>query len=67
VTPAELLAFLQEFYRETLDLFSARQNIARSVAGYDANNGYQQVIGRQEVHVQWLSVAIAALGGSAAD
>jgi hypothetical protein len=67
VTPAELLAFLQEFYRETLDLFSARQNIARSVAGYDANNGYQQVIGRQEVHLQWLSDAIAALGGTAAD
>jgi hypothetical protein len=67
VTPAELLAFLQEFYRETLDLFTARQNTARSVAAYDANNAYQQVLGRQEVHLQWLSDAIAALGGTTAD
>ena len=67
MTPAELLAFLQEFYRETSDLFTSRQNTARSVAGYDANNGYQQVIGRQEVHLRWLSDAIASLGGTAAD
>ena len=65
VSPAELLTFLQEFYRDALGLFDARQGIARSVAGYDANNGYQQVIGRQEVHLRWLSDAIAALGGTA--
>jgi hypothetical protein len=65
VTPAELLAFLQEFYRETLDLFNGRERIARSVAGYDANNGYQQVLGRQEVHLRWLSDAIVELGGTA--
>jgi hypothetical protein len=67
VTPAELLAFLQDFFRETLDLFHARQTIARSVAAYDANNGYQQVLGRQEVHLQWLADAIAALGGTPSD
>ncbi len=64
MTPAELLSFLQDFYRETLDLFNARQNIARSVAGYDANNAYQQVIGRQEVHLRWLADAITGLGGT---
>ena len=64
MTPAELLKFLQDFYRETLDLFNARQNIARSVAEYDANNAYQQVIGRQEVHLQWLADAITDLGGT---
>jgi hypothetical protein len=65
VTPAELLTLLQEFHRETLELFLARQANAQSVAAYDANNGYQQVIGRQEVHLQWLADAIAGLGGTA--
>ena len=64
VTPAELLTFLSDFYRETLDLFNTRQAVARSVTGYDANNAYQQVIGRQEVHLQWLADAIASLGGT---
>jgi hypothetical protein len=66
VTPAELATFLQEFYRETLDLFQARLANARSVTAYDANNGYQQVLGRQEVHLQWLADAIADLGGTVA-
>ena len=67
MTAAELLTFLDEFYRETLELFKARQTNAQSVAGYDANNGFQQVLGRQEVHLRWLADAIAALGGTAAD
>jgi hypothetical protein len=67
VSPAELQTFLNDFHRETLELFKARQTHAQSVAAYDANNGYQQVLGRQEVHLQWLRDAIAALGGSVAD
>ena len=67
MSPAELLTFLREFYRDTLDLFTARITIARSVAAYDANNGYQQVLGRQEVHLQWLADAIASLGDAAVD
>ena len=67
MSPAELLTFLNEFHRDTLELFKARQTNAQSVAAYDANNGYQQVLGRQEVHLQWLRDAIAALGGTAAD
>ena len=67
MTPVDLLAFLQEFYRETLELFKARQANAQSVASYDANNAYQQVLGRQEVHLQWLADALAALGGTPAD
>jgi len=67
VIPADLLTFLQGFYRETLDLFTARETIARSVANYDANNAYQQVLGRQDVHLQWIADAIAALGGTPAD
>ncbi len=67
MSPAELLAFLKDFHRETLELFKARQTNAQSVAAYDANNGFQQVLGRQEVHLQWLRDAIAALGATVAD
>jgi hypothetical protein len=67
VSPTELLTFLNDFYRDTLELFKARQTNAQSVAAYDANNGYQQILGRQEVHLQWVRDAIAALGGTAAD
>jgi hypothetical protein len=67
VTSGELLQFLNDFHRDTLELFKARQTHAQSVAAYDANNGYQQVLGRQEIHLQWITDAIAALGGTAAD
>jgi hypothetical protein len=67
VTAGELLQFLSEFHRDILELFKARQTHAQSVAAYDANNGYQQVIGRQEIHLQWVRDGIAALGGTAAD
>ena len=67
MSPAELLAFLEDFHRETLELFKARQTNAQSVAAYDANNGFQQVLGRQEAHLQWLRDAIAALGATVAD
>jgi hypothetical protein len=67
VNPAELLTLLQDFYRETLQLTLARQANARSVGAYDANNAYQQVLGRQDVHLRWLSDGITALGGSVGD
>ena len=67
VTPPELLALLQEFYRDTLQLMLARQANARSMAAYDANNAYQQVLGRQDVHVRWLADAIESLGGAVPD
>jgi hypothetical protein len=64
MTPAELLSLLGGSIA-TLDLFLTRQASAQLVSAYDANNAYQQVIGRQEVHLQWLADAIAALGGTA--
>ena len=67
MSPAELLTFLNDCYRDTLELFKARQTNAQSVAAYDANNGYQQILGRQEIHLLWLRDAIAGLGGTAAD
>jgi hypothetical protein len=64
VTPAELVSLLQGFYRETSELLLARQARARSVTSYEANNAYQQVLGRQDVHLRWLSDAITDLGGT---
>ena len=64
MTPVELGTFLQDFYRETLELVLARQANARSVGAYDANNAYQQVLGRQDVHLRWVADAIADLGGT---
>ena len=67
MTPPETLELLQDFYREVLQLTLARQANARSVQAYDANNAYQQVLGRQDVHLRWLSDAIASLDGSIGD
>lgn len=64
MTPAALAVLLSDFYREQLELMTVRQANARLVAGYDANNGYQQVLGRQEIHLQWVAGAISDLGGS---
>jgi hypothetical protein len=64
VNPKALVALLQNFHHDTLQLMLARQANARSVAVYDANNAYQQVLGRQDVHVRWIADAIEALGGS---
>jgi len=64
VTPSELLVLLRDFHRDTLQLMLARQANARSVEAYDANNAYQQVLGRQDMHIRWVADAIAALGGS---
>ena len=63
MTPPELISLLQDFYRDTLDLFQRRQANAELVSTYDGNNVYQQVISRQETHLRWVSDAIGDLGG----
>ena len=67
MTPAELITLLQDFYRQTSELLLLRQARARSVTSYEANNAYQQVLGRQDVHLRWLSDAIADLSGAIPD
>ncbi len=37
------------------------------MANYEANNTYQYVIAREDVHLQWLEAAIAELGATPAD
>lgn len=65
MTPAEVLSLLEAFHRDTLDLLQTHLANARSITDYDINNAYQQVLGRQEVHLRWLADAIEALGGAA--
>ncbi len=63
MTPGDLLGLLQQVHRETAELVRARQVAARGITDYNINNAYQQVLGRQDVHLRWLEDAIEALGG----
>lgn len=61
-----LLAVLQEFHRDKLTLRQRHVAVARLVSDYNANNTYQYVINREDVHLSWLEAAIAELGGEPA-
>lgn len=67
VKPAELLALLQECYRDRLRLMTDHQASARQVGQYHLNNTYQYVIAREETHLRWVADAIARLRGRAPD
>jgi hypothetical protein len=60
----DVLAVLQEFYREALARLLRHQAGARLIRQYDANNTYQYIINREETHLSWLGAAIVALGGT---
>ena len=62
-----LLAVLKEFHRDKLALRQRHVAVARQVSQYDANNTYQYVINREDVHLQWLEAAIDELGGTPDD
>ena len=62
-----LLAILKEFHRDKLALRQRHVAVARQVSQYDANNTYQYVINREDVHLQWLEAAIAELEGTPDD
>ncbi|HXE81143.1 MAG TPA: hypothetical protein VNK41_10355 [Vicinamibacterales bacterium] len=62
--PSELLALLQECYRERLRLMLRHQAVARHVAEFDFNNTYQYILAREETHLSWLRDAIEELGGT---
>ena len=59
--PTELVALLQECYRDRLALVERHKAVAVHVSNYDANNTYQYVINREETHLQWLADALADL------
>ena len=60
----DLLATLLEFHRERLTQRQRHVAVARHVSDYDFNNTYQNIIGREDVHLSWLEAAIAELGGT---
>ena len=55
-------ALLQEAYRDRLGLLLRHIDGATRMADYEFNNTYQYVIGREEIHVQWLRDALVDLG-----
>ena len=61
--PADLLDILRAFHREKLALRQRHVAVARLVSQYNANNTYQYVINREDLHLTWLEAAIAELGG----
>jgi len=64
---SDLLALLQEFYRDKLAMLLSHQAGARFVGQYDQNNTYQYIINREETQLSWVGKAISELGGAAAD
>ena len=63
----EVVALLQDFYRDKLVAMLEHQAGARLVAQYDQNNTYQYIINREEAHLAWVAKAIAELGGTVAE
>jgi len=67
VTATELLALVDEFYRDKLALRHAHVASARVVDDYNFNNTYQYVIAREDVQLNWLRDAIGGLGREVVD
>ena len=61
---SDLLSLLREFHHDKLTLRQRHAAVARQVSQYEANNTYQWVINREDVHLSWLEAAIADLGGT---
>ena len=57
-------ALLQDAYRDRLALMNRHVEGATRMADYEFNNTYQYVIGREEIHVQWLRDALIDLGAT---
>ena len=60
----DLLSILRAFHRDKLTLRQRHVAVARQVSQYDANNTYQYVICREDMHLAWLEAAIAELDGT---
>ena len=63
--PADILAVLREFHRDKLTMRQRHVAVAKQVSQYEANNTYQYVINREDLHLSWLDAAIAELDGTA--
>jgi hypothetical protein len=59
-----LLEVLQAFYHDKLEALRHHEGGARLILQYDANNTYQYIVNRDEMHLSWLATAIESLGGA---
>ena len=59
--PTDLLDILREFHREKLALRQRHVAVAKQIPNYNANNAYQYVINREDVHLSWLEAALTEL------
>lgn len=59
--PTDLVALLQECYRDRLALAEHHRAVAVHVPGYDINNTYQYVINREETHLEWIAATLSEL------
>lgn len=64
--PSDLIALLQDFYRERHAVYDRHVRGAQAVADYEFNNTYQYVIAREETHLRWLTDALTDLGAAPA-
>lgn len=67
VKPAELAGILLEFHKAKLTLRQRHVAVAKKVGDYNANNTYQYVINREDLHLSWLEAALAELEATPAD
>jgi len=58
VNSADLSRVLSEFHKDKLTLRQRHVAVAKQVSDYDANNTYQYVIAREDMHVSWVRDAI---------
>lgn len=65
--PMDLVALLQELYRDKLALMRRHERVAQMVSSYEFNNTYQYVIAREDTHLSWLRAALAGLGATPDD
>jgi hypothetical protein len=63
VIPPGLREPLQDFYRDKRDLLVRHRAGARRIGQGSVNNAYQQLIARDEAHLQWIADAIGTTGG----
>ena len=63
----DLLALLQEFYRDKLTALLRHVESAKHVGQYDFNNTYQYIVNREDAQLSWVGIAIDELGGPRPD
>jgi hypothetical protein len=58
VKSADLIALLQDFYRDKHGLRDRHVAGAQGVSSYENNNTYQYIVNREDAHVSWLRRAL---------